>query len=303
MLSETLQASDHVVAHARARAVEALVARRIATGTVDDAELVISELVTNAVVHGNAEDVSVEICDRGAVVEIVVSHRERGVDAHLAPLTVDARSTHGRGLAIVDVLADRWGVDHTGDGRRVWCWLPAVRSGLLGVDERDGALDRLRDRLAEATELTDTGVAVTEWAQRILGTAFAGIALPDDEPGHLRYLSVEPLPPASAAAWARFPVDTPAPVAAAFRDAHSYFHASGSAAVAQFPELGPALAASGMAALAHVPLLHRGRPMGVAAFAWSHGQELGSDDRRWLLHVAALAAAALVRVGARTPGP
>lgn len=92
------------------------------TDVTDDAVVLTSELVTNAVVHaGTAADV---ICLRdaeGVRVEVVDRHPEREL-----PLQ-DAGHHHGspdreggRGLLLCAALAARWGVDYTAADKRVW---------------------------------------------------------------------------------------------------------------------------------------------------------------------------------------
>ncbi|MFD4259623.1 ATP-binding protein [Streptomyces sp. NPDC058534] len=101
--------------------------------------LLVSELVTNAVVHTG----------RSAVLRLVLPEAGPGesgesgdpgesgkpeettvrleVDdaSDLAPVPrcVDDEATGGRGLALVDGLADRWGWSREGTGKRIWCEL------------------------------------------------------------------------------------------------------------------------------------------------------------------------------------
>jgi hypothetical protein len=84
--------------------------------TVDTAMLLISELVTNAVVHAHSA-VEVHIAVRGPVVRIEAH------DGSTIPLRlphVDAGATSGRGLAMVDELATSWGSVVGHDGKTVW---------------------------------------------------------------------------------------------------------------------------------------------------------------------------------------
>ncbi|MCZ4124481.1 ATP-binding protein [Streptomyces sp. H39-S7] len=88
-------------------------------GLVDIAELLTSELVTNALQH----------TDEGAVLTATLSdgpvHRLR-VEVHdhtarrprLHP--VGENATSGRGLLLVQALADSWGVRSQGTGKVVW---------------------------------------------------------------------------------------------------------------------------------------------------------------------------------------
>lgn len=86
--------------------------------------LIISELVTNAVVHTGCPAVlrMVYHCpmqepQRGTVrVEV-----EDASDLPPAPRHPGRDETGGRGLELVGGLADRWGWRAEGSGKRVWC--------------------------------------------------------------------------------------------------------------------------------------------------------------------------------------
>ena len=86
---------------------------------VDDAALVTTELATNAVVHGQS-DFDVAIAHRDGVVKIVVTD-----SSPAAPVISElgTTSSSGRGLAIVDALAARWGYELVDEGKQVWAEL------------------------------------------------------------------------------------------------------------------------------------------------------------------------------------
>jgi anti-sigma regulatory factor (Ser/Thr protein kinase) len=283
---------------ARTFVVDTLRAWQVGEHARDDAELVVSELVSNAFLHGGAGEVGVSVVDRGDVVRLEVSHREAGPDpvGSLSPQMAGAAQTHGRGLAIVDVLSQAWGVDEHDGERRVWADMVAARSGLLAAADRDAAVAELALALRVPTTAPGVGEEVARWARVRLAVDFVGLVLPDDAaPDHLRFVAANP--PLATAAEVRFPVSADRPAAAAHRDGRAYFHESRTAVIARFPDLGPLLAAAGLTALADVPLLDQlGRPRGALALAWSHGRELDAGDRSWLEAVAAVTAAALVGV-------
>ncbi|MGW0332725.1 ATP-binding protein [Streptomyces sp. NPDC003011] len=91
-------------------------------GRSEIAELLTSELVTNALVHTDHEAVlTATVGPRGLRVEVrdFVARRPRlcGPDA--------GDGTHGRGLVLVQSLADAWGVRLHGVGKAVWFELDA----------------------------------------------------------------------------------------------------------------------------------------------------------------------------------
>lgn len=80
------------------------------------AALLTSELVTNAVVHGSGS-IRVHVSGVADRVRIAVAD-ESGVMP--APRTAENGAVTGRGLALVDHLADRWGVEPLDGGKEVW---------------------------------------------------------------------------------------------------------------------------------------------------------------------------------------
>ena len=85
---------------------------------VDDALLVISELVTNAVRHaGTASTLELELGQTDGRLRIVLA------DGSSNPPRVrraDGAAEGGRGMAILAALSDRWGIDEDAAGKRVW---------------------------------------------------------------------------------------------------------------------------------------------------------------------------------------
>jgi hypothetical protein len=93
--------------------------------------LLVSELVTNAVVHtgcpavlrlllsgardGSAGTVRLEMADSSARPPV--------------PRRAESEATNGRGLALVEGLADRWGWSAEGVGKRIWCELDRCAPG------------------------------------------------------------------------------------------------------------------------------------------------------------------------------
>ncbi|MGH3327225.1 MAG: ATP-binding protein [Streptomycetales bacterium] len=91
-----------------------------ARDVLDDAELLVSELVTNAVLHANArpwQPVRVLLWRAGAALRVEV-HDPDPTPPVLMSATEGDES--GRGLLLVDTLADAWGVQARPDGKSVW---------------------------------------------------------------------------------------------------------------------------------------------------------------------------------------
>lgn len=83
---------------------------------VDTVVLLVSEVVTNAVLHARSEVVLL-IQQREDVTRIEVSDASP-VPPRLHNFT--AESATGRGLRLLDQLALRWGADSSGTGKIVW---------------------------------------------------------------------------------------------------------------------------------------------------------------------------------------
>jgi serine phosphatase RsbU (regulator of sigma subunit)/anti-sigma regulatory factor (Ser/Thr protein kinase) len=90
-------------------------------GVVSDAELVVAELVTNAVLHG-APPVTVRLYRHGDGVRVEV--QDQGPRPPLRIRDAGEAMT-GRGLALVAALSRAWGAEQQDPGKVVWAELPA----------------------------------------------------------------------------------------------------------------------------------------------------------------------------------
>ncbi|MFI1579186.1 ATP-binding protein [Embleya sp. NPDC020630] len=124
LLSLRLSATVEAVPRAR-HALRAVLAQRVPGAPVDTLELLLSELVTNAVQHST----------RGRTVAVAVLRRENSIrlavvddDTALpeAGGAVDLLDEHGRGLLLVEAMAEEWGSYPVPDGKVVWCDVKTV---------------------------------------------------------------------------------------------------------------------------------------------------------------------------------
>jgi len=83
---------------------------------VETVQLLISELVTNAVVHGSPP-VRVEVDIAPSSVSATVTDQGPGAPVLHEQAALDE---HGRGLQLVRQLADDWGVEWRTGGKSVW---------------------------------------------------------------------------------------------------------------------------------------------------------------------------------------
>jgi anti-sigma regulatory factor (Ser/Thr protein kinase) len=91
---------------------------------IETATLLISELVTNSVLHSRSGEpggrVTVVLCTGPAGILIQVSDDGGPSEPRVSALSPEG-AEHGYGLLLVDALADRWGSICSPDGRVTWC--------------------------------------------------------------------------------------------------------------------------------------------------------------------------------------
>lgn len=115
---------------------------------IDDAVVLTSELVTNAVVHaGTSADLLCLRSDDGVRIEVADRYPEREVPLQGSAATMGSLDREGgRGLQLCAALADRWGVEYSPTYKTVWFQLdiperpvgtraagPALPSDLLPI--------------------------------------------------------------------------------------------------------------------------------------------------------------------------
>jgi len=87
--------------------------------------VLVSELASNAILHAQT-DFTVRVHDRDGVLRIEVAD-----GSAVAPTKKDygPDAITGRGLQLVESVADRWGVDVVAGGKTVWFELDRISAG------------------------------------------------------------------------------------------------------------------------------------------------------------------------------
>ncbi len=136
---------------------------------IDDAVVLTSELVTNAVVHaGTAADVLCLRTDTGVRIEVADRYPEREVPVQSSGQALAHPDREGgRGLLLCGALATRWGVEYTSSQKHVWFQLdlPERPAGTrtagpaLPVDSLPVAEHRVRVAVVQI----DRGGCISSW--------------------------------------------------------------------------------------------------------------------------------------------
>ena len=192
--STAFDGSPHAPAAAR-RFVRQVLGEWHLSHLAEDAVLLTSELVTNAVVHAGT---GVELTCRLDVhatparleIEVDDHHPTRTVEPSESP-PLDSMSSSGRGLALAALLADAWGVTYTSTAKRVWIRMDLTdgygdheppHGGPVSAPSPSAAS---MDTLHVAVLVADHGGRVASWnseAQLLLGwSAEQALGMPLDD--------------------------------------------------------------------------------------------------------------------------
>jgi len=85
----------------------------------------VAELAANSIIHSGGSTLRLRVVRRGGSVRIEV--RDPSQQLPLLIIGGDVEDDHGRGMHVVDALADHWGADLLPYGKGVWCDLHIPR--------------------------------------------------------------------------------------------------------------------------------------------------------------------------------
>ncbi|MFF4509041.1 SpoIIE family protein phosphatase [Streptomyces sp. NPDC001401] len=167
---------------------------------VDDAVVLTSELVTNAVVHaGTSADVLCLRSDEGVRIEVADRYPEREIPLQGHPVNMGSPDREGgRGLQLCAALAGRWGVEYTPTHKQVWFQLDlperAVGTRAAGPSLPADLLPLADGRVRVAVVQIDRGGSITSWnedaeelfgypAEQVIGKPLTDLAAWPHTPG------------------------------------------------------------------------------------------------------------------------
>jgi len=163
--SATLRAGCASSAPADARAFVARTGQswELPEPVIEAAQLATSELVSNSVEHA-LSGVQVTLALADDQLRIAVRDHSKSPPVRRIPNTSGAR---GRGIALVEAVAQEWGVLPHPDGKTVWLVLPATGNGLVPADGTTAA---------DSTAKADAPVSTAQTASTAKADAPAGAA-------------------------------------------------------------------------------------------------------------------------------
>ncbi|MET9445173.1 SpoIIE family protein phosphatase [Streptomyces sp. NPDC006610] len=167
---------------------------------VDDAVVLTSELVTNAVVHaGTTADVLCLRTESGVRIEVADHYPEREVPLQSSAVSMGSPDREGgRGLQLCAALAGHWGVDYTPTHKKVWFQLDlperTVGTRAAGPSLPADLLPLADGRVRVAVVQVDRGGAVAAWnedaedlfgyqAEQVVGKPLTDLAAWPHTPG------------------------------------------------------------------------------------------------------------------------
>lgn len=105
------------------RAVQDVCRTARLTPLADDAALLVSEAMSNAIRHATTRITLSVTCNEATILVSVTDDGPRP-DAQLAPSHLDDSAETGRGLFVIDKIASEWGSSCSVQGTTLWFRLP-----------------------------------------------------------------------------------------------------------------------------------------------------------------------------------
>jgi anti-sigma regulatory factor (Ser/Thr protein kinase) len=129
-----LAAEPRTAAQARWITRAWLTAWSVPDETCESADLVVSELVTNAIVHTSSRQIECALTDEAEQVRIAVGDGGCPPDGASCGSAGRDGEEHGRGLLLVAAICSAWGAHTWGPGLQVWAELPCAADRRTGIE-------------------------------------------------------------------------------------------------------------------------------------------------------------------------
>jgi anti-sigma regulatory factor (Ser/Thr protein kinase) len=114
--------------------------RRVVASALENAQLLVSELVTNSVQHSSAVIDKVVVSVELRPESFRIGVQDSGSDAVIAAQPPDLNTGSGFGLNLVHMLSERWGVERLAQGgTQVWAQLPRARNNAAESPNGNGS--------------------------------------------------------------------------------------------------------------------------------------------------------------------
>ncbi len=155
------------------------------------------------------------------------------------------------------------------------------------------ALAGIAARLAATDDLTSIAGVVEESLGEALGTSAAGTVVPDG--AVFRFISMNGYPAPVEAAWRTFDRSIEAPITRAFLSGVAEYSDTQLDIVSNDPSMAETTIAAGVHALAAIPMVSDGDPVGVLALSWAQPRSLDQLERAWCQTLAGLLGQAIAR--------
>ncbi len=160
---------------------------------------------------------------------------------------------------------------------------------------RTARLQALTAALSEALTPAQVASAVLTHGLAAIGAHAGSVALLTDRGDELELLDAAGFPPETIEKWRRFAVTSEALLAETVRTGKMVLIESLQAKESPYPHLSALHAVNGSQALAAVPLIIEGRPIGAMGLTFREIQSFEEDDRAYMLAIARLCAQAIER--------
>ncbi len=158
-----------------------------------------------------------------------------------------------------------------------------------------GLLHELAAALSIAATPEQVSEVVVSKAREAFAAAGGIVALITENGDELEIVRTSAMPADIEAAWRRFPIAEPVPLAEAARTGDAIFIQSREDWCSRYPDIGPLLEATGHHAVASMPLIAGGRIIGVMGLSFAASRTFTEDDRALVRSAAHLCAQALER--------